>query len=172
MSYHISITGHRPGRLQGGYNLEHPLHISLFKEIYDILEFFVGSKQHVTLHTGMALGVDTVFALAGIQLKQRYPNQVKLVAEIPCLGQERMWSTQDQSLYREILTFMDDKTIYQQKYTKSCMFERNRGMVKASDLVLAVYDDSGKGGTHHAVEEARRLGKDLYLFNASVYIKE
>lgn len=172
MVYHISITGHRPGRLKGGYDLEHPLHISLFNEIYEILEYFVGSKQHVTLHTGMALGADTVFALAGVQLKQQYPNQVTLVAEIPCLGQELRWSKQDQSLYRELLTYMDVQTIYQKKYTKSCMFERNSGMVKASDLVLAVYDGSGKGGTHHAVEEARRLGKDLYMFDASVYIKE
>ena len=172
MIYHISITGHRPVRLKGGYDLEHPLHISLFNEIYEILEYFVGSKQHVTLHTGMALGVDTIFALAGVQLKQQNPNQVTLVAEIPCLGQERRWSKQDQSLYRELLTYMDVQTIYQKKYTKSCMFERNSGMVKASDLVLAVYDGSGKGGTHHAVEEARRLGKDLYMFDASVYIKE
>ena len=170
MSYHISITGHRPVRLKGGYDLSSPLNQQLLGEMIHKLEDALSEQHHITVHTGMALGVDTLFALAGIAMKQKYPERVSLTAEIPCNGQESRWSEEDRGLYRELLTYMDTQNIYQPVYTRSCMFERNTGMVKASDCVYAVYDGSGKGGTYHAVRTAERLNKDIIYFSAERYL--
>lgn len=171
MSYHISITGHRPGRLKGGYDLESVENQQLLCEMIAELEEQLSKHKHITIHTGMALGVDTLFALAGIALKTKYPEKVSLTAEIPCNGQESRWNEEDRQLYQELLTYMDTKTIYQHHYTRSCMFERNTGMVKASDLVYAVYDGSGKGGTYHAIKTAERLNKPIHYFNPDTYLR-
>ena len=170
MSYHISVTGHRPDRLVGGYELDSESNIILFTELYKILRFNLQDKGHITVHSGMALGVDTIFALAAIQLKDEFPTKVKIVAEIPCRGQEARWPLESRELYQDLIALVDEQKVYQHLYTKSCMFERNRGMVKASDLVIAVYDGSKKGGTYHAVSVAEKQGKDIYLLNDEAYL--
>lgn len=149
----VCVTGHRPNKLWG-YNYEAPEYIELKQTFKKYLK-----ENHVTEGiSGMALGVDTIFALAIIELKEEgYP--IKLHCAIPCLGQEKMWPQQSQNLYNEILSKADIvKVVTNANYNQFVMQKRNRYMVDLSDRVLAVWDGS-RGGTGNAVQYAREESK-------------
>ena len=60
----ICVTGHRPNKLYG-YNLSDPRWQKLKEQFKQILK----ENNCDEAITGMALGVDTVFALAALELK-------------------------------------------------------------------------------------------------------
>lgn len=74
----IFVTGHRPAKLFG-YNLNNPGWIALKEKIEQILV----EQQCTKGISGMALGTDTIFALAVLELRAAgYP--IKLQCAIPC----------------------------------------------------------------------------------------
>ena len=91
-----AVTGHRPNKLYG-YNLNDPRWIALKNKFKQLL-----MEYHITeAITGMALGVDTVFAIAVLELKSEgYP--IKLHCAVPCLNQECKWSSYDKQVYQYI----------------------------------------------------------------------
>lgn len=62
----IAVTGHRPGKLYG-YNLSEPEYTILKEKFKYILRKYKATKAY----TGMALGTDTIFANAVIDLKKK-----------------------------------------------------------------------------------------------------
>ncbi len=89
----IAITGHRPNKLNNEYDLNGPCSSYLREEITKILL----SEKPEKIVSGMALGVDTLYALLGIEL------QIPVIAAVPFIGQESRWPYKSQMLYREIL---------------------------------------------------------------------
>ena len=74
----ICVTGHRPNKLYG-YNLSDPRWQKLKEQFKQILK----ENNCDEAITGMALGVDTVFALAALELKDEGYG-IKLHCAIPC----------------------------------------------------------------------------------------
>ncbi len=96
----IAITGHRPNKFGDDYDLTSPLIERIDMSICGILlkqdELYpLGSIQ---LITGMALGIDTLFAKIAIRLSYKF------IAAIPCKNQDVMWSEKSKRLYRELVT--------------------------------------------------------------------
>lgn len=60
----IAVTGHRPNKLYG-YNLNNKKNIELKEKFKEILI----ENNCTEAITGMALGVDTIFALSVLELK-------------------------------------------------------------------------------------------------------
>jgi uncharacterized phage-like protein YoqJ len=141
----IMITGHRPNKLPGKYNLESPPNKALFNLLVNILE----KTQPTSCITGMALGVDQIFALAVIEHKIKYP-ECKLIAAIPCPEQPTKWPAVSQNLYKEILSKCDYAKYVSAKYDDLCMKTRNLWMVKNCTSAIAIFDGT-PGGTSHAV---------------------
>lgn len=142
----IAVTGHRPDKLGKEYLLVGPHTDYIRTQLLNALEPFM--HLHPTLITGMALGVDQLFAKIAIE------KDLAFIAALPCRNQDKLWPDASKRLYRELLSKATLVTyVHDGEYTKSCMQERNEFMVDNCDLLIAVFDGS-PGGTYNCVEYA------------------
>lgn len=111
----------------------------------------------------MALGVDTVFALAVLELKKE-GFDIKLCCAIPCLNHSSKWPKQSQDQYNEILKQADFiKIVTEKPYSKELMQIRNEYMVNYAEIIYAVWDGS-TGGTKNCIEYAKSQNKNIINF--------
>ena len=114
-------------------------------------------KQGITtFYCGGALGFDTLAAQAVLKTR-RFQPQVKLILALPCRDQAEQWREADRLLYESIKRRADEVVYLSERYTRGCMFERNRYMVDHSDVCIC-YCTNGQGGTAYTVKYARRRG--------------
>jgi uncharacterized phage-like protein YoqJ len=159
----ISLTGHRPDKL-AGYNMADPYYERLQKRLSAIIEKALKTYPVVECHSGMALGADTVWALAITETRRKYGKQrVKFVAEIPAFNQSSRWSRSSQILWTNLIGQADNVNQYApQNQGRSYAYilnQRNIGMIQACDLLIAIYDGSPTGGTANGVRDGKRLNK-------------
>ncbi len=155
----ICFTGHRPKGLPWGYD-ETKESCILFKNVmFSIIEKAIMSGYTYFI-SGMALGIDMICAEIVLELKKKYKN-VMLECAIPCLNQEKKWPLSEQERYKNILKKADVvHYVSKAEYTDTCMNDRNIYMVKACDVVIAVWN--GKpSGTGNTVKMARNAGKKV-----------
>lgn len=96
----IAITGHRPNKLGNDYDLTSPLIQRIKYRIITTLGNLVAmdaSNPTPTLITGMALGIDTLFAKIAIELN------IPFIAAIPCKNQPAKWPKKSQDTWNEIM---------------------------------------------------------------------
>lgn len=163
-SFHIALTGHRPQRL-AGYDLSQPFYTLLQRKLSRIIEAGLEKHKHLTLHSGMALGADTVWSLAILEARDLHPAAVRFVAEVPSPEQAGRWRVADRKLWEAHVAAADEVNYYAEKYHVSCLWKRNNGMVAACDLLLAVWDGSESGGTFGAIEYARKREKQVFVID-------
>ena len=151
----ICVTGHRPNKLYG-YNLSDPRWQRLKEQFKSILK----ENNCEEAITGMALGVDTVFALAVLELKNEGYN-IKLHCANPCKKHSCKWIKESVAQYNYILSKADIvKLVSKEEYKPWLMQKRNEYMVDLADRVIAVWDGS-KGGTANCVKYAEKVGKEI-----------
>lgn len=142
-----SFTGHRRIPQDDFFNLQ--------KRLQKIIKQLI--KQGITtFYCGGALGFDTLAAQAVLKARRFHP-QVKLILAFPCRDQAEQWREADRMLYESIKRRADEVVYLSERYTRSCMFERNRYMVDHSDICVC-YCLSDQGGTAYTVKYARRRG--------------
>lgn len=153
----ICITGHRPNKLYG-YDLSNPKWISLEKHLKSLL-----LKYNCTeAITGMALGVDTIFAIAVLELKKE-GYDIKLHCAIPCKNHSEKWCKKDKQLYNYLLSKADMvKIVSDEEYKPYLMQKRNEYMVDNSNMLIAVWNGS-KSGTFNCIEYAKSRDKKIIL---------
>lgn len=103
----IVVTGHRPKKIWDIYDLYHPLYKSIGWEMRNfLLERILDLKKDEILTgvSGMALGIDTLFALIILRLKREYPEKVKLHCIIPCKGYNNRWN---KDAKKDIMIFLN-----------------------------------------------------------------
>lgn len=154
----ISATGHRPNKLGNAYSLKKPINIEIGnvmrKFLLEIMEKHPGEPIHIV--SGMALGVDTIWALVGLKLKEEYPDVFTVEAAIPCLGHGQNWPKVSREIYEKIKTKVDKQVVVvNEPYQAKHMQTRNEYMVNKSDIVFAVWNGSN-GGTGNCVRYAKR----------------
>ena len=151
----ISVTGHRPNKMYGYdiYNKQW----TVLKEKFKKLLVESGCDEAIT---GMALGVDTVFALAVLELKEE-GYDIKLHCAIPCMNYTWKWLKESVDLYDSIIAKADIyKLVSDEFYKPWLMQKRNEYMVDLADKVIAVWDGS-KSGTGNCVKYAEKCGKEI-----------
>lgn len=161
----IEATGHRSNKLWG-YDYNEPHYIRLMSKLRKIVLDSINNdkSEPLELISGMALGVDTLFAALAIELKLEGYN-VKLVCAVPFKGQEGNWPQESKNLYHEILDKADEVVyVCDGGYAAYKMQRRNEYMVDRSDLLIAVWDKSN-GGTANCVRYANRKIKDVVYLN-------
>lgn len=148
----IAITGHRPNKLGNDYNLTSPL----LKKIESKLQSIIDDKKPTLLITGMALGIDTLWAKLAIK------NNIPFIAAIPCEGHESRWPDSSKKIYYEILTnpLCTIHYVSEEAYTNCCMQKRNEYMVDECDLLIAVWDGTA-GGTYNCVKYAKEQKREI-----------
>jgi uncharacterized phage-like protein YoqJ len=151
----ISCTGHRPNKLPYGY--DYP---SLFSQwLQDKFISIFKDKKPKKIISGMALGVDTIFAITAIE------QNIPLLAAIPFLGQEKIWPKKSQIVYNNLLSKAKEKIIVSDgAYSAQKMQIRNEWMVDNSDILVAVFNGS-KGGTANCYSYAFSKKKEIILIN-------
>lgn len=156
----IAVTGHRPSKMppQYGYDTENQAWASLKEKIKTILM----KKKCTDAWTGMALGVDTVFAEAVLELKQE-GFCIKLHCAIPCQNHSSKWPKQSRDRYNAILAKADTVTLVTDApYKPYLMQKRNEYMTDHADELIAVWDGNN-GGTKNCVEYARKKQKSIIV---------
>ncbi len=147
------FTGHRPAKLPWGANESDPRCEALKAELYArITGAYDSGYRHFI--SGMALGCDTYFAEAVLQLKQERPD-VTLEAAVPCRTQPSRWNKRQKLEYSDLLEHCDTVTILQEEYTPNCMMRRNKYMVDHSSLLIACFNGTA-GGTMNTIVYAGR----------------
>lgn len=109
-----------------------------------------------TFITGMAEGVDLLFAELVIEQKALHP-ELFLEAAIPY--QNRL-KTKD-PLFRKCFEDCNGVHVQQEAYSSDCFLNRNRYMVSLSSRVIAVYDGREKGGTLFTMRYAHTLEREV-----------
>lgn len=177
----IAITGHRPNKLNNDYNLTSPLILAIKQRI---VNFIRGGMMHnelmgivltPTLITGMALGIDTLFAQIAIELN------IPFIAAIPFKGQESKWIRSSQQTYYQLLfkakqiIIVDENRVATKqefisyevdinKYSLQKMQRRNEWMVDNCDILIAVWDGTS-GGTANCVRYAQSVNREIIFIN-------
>lgn len=177
---HIALTGHRPNML-AGYDMNRADYKRLQSDLEQYILFTLTKVKHVVCHTGMALGADTLWALAIDNVKSIYADRVYRVNEIPMITQADKWSTYDKELWKQLYNSADKNNIYDQdtvtttnrQTAAKAMFMRNHGMVDSCDILLALlWSDKTTGGTYKTVEYARKHGKHVVIINPEKYFQK
>jgi uncharacterized phage-like protein YoqJ len=96
---------------------------------------------------GGAIGFDTVAALCVLELQEKYP-QIKLELVLPCRDQTRNWGESDVKVYNYILSRATSTEYVTDYYTSWCMHERNRRLVRGSQVCVAYLAHSGGGSAY------------------------
>lgn len=134
----LGVTGHRL-HLLPGYTGEtsSTLRALLLQLAMDELE-----NWHPDLVvTGMATGWDMAVAAAAMMLNVPYR------AYVPFLGQEKLWSVSDKSMYHQLLEEAEDVRVFSPVQNNAAYHQRDQAMVDDSDRMLALYLGDPKTGT-------------------------
>lgn len=160
-----NLTGHRPKSLPWGYDESKQSCINFKTDTKKVFEGAIkfGLKTYLT---GMAEGFDMIGAEILIELRKTH--DIKIVAVVPCLGQELKWKPSQQARYKKILSQCDDIVILSDHYYKDCMNDRNKFMVDHSSVCIACWN--GKpSGTGNTVRFAKQNGNKVRVINPNDY---
>ena len=101
-------------------------------------------------YNGMAIGFDLIAAECVLSLRRKYP-QVKLIACVPCYGQEKYFSDADKKRYVKILKKANETVILADHYYQGCMQNRDKYMVEHAEVMIA-YCKKTTGGAAYTVK--------------------
>lgn len=96
------------------------------------------------------------FGAGGALLKRTY-SFIRLILVLPCPSQASRWKEPDQKVYERIKAQADKVVYTSRRYTKDCMYRRNRHLVNCSSMCIS-YQTRPTGGTAYTVSYARKRG--------------
>lgn len=162
----LCVTGHRPNSLPFDKTKNGIIKKQIFlNDLNEHLVFCI-NQGYTDFISGGALGVDTLFALEVLKLKQSN-RQIRLELAIPCIGQDLYWNDEDKKIYEQIKEEADTVTVLSPVYTPYCMQKRNEYMVDKSDCVLCCYTGKKDGGTYNTITYAQKKNKKMLLIDLS-----
>jgi len=143
----VAATGHRSEKI--GY------HKYTQDKLLNLTTLVLSKVKPDKVISGVALGFDTAFALAAIELN------IPFIAAVPFSGQELKWRKSDQVRYHDILSKAEKVIIVSAGGFESYKMQvRNEWMVDNCNIVLALWNGS-KGGTANCIDYANRKGKKV-----------
>ncbi|MBQ9782178.1 MAG: DUF1273 family protein [Clostridia bacterium] len=110
-----------------------------------------------TFLVGMALGFDLLCFERLLLKKDQY---IRIIACIPCRGQEQKYPLTEKERYNKYIEQADEKIYLFDEYENGCMFVRNRFMVDNS-AVLVAYIYKKLGGAYYTVNYAEKRRKEI-----------
>ena len=110
---------------------------------------------------GGALGFDMLAEEAVLRLKERYPH-IRLVLVLPCPPEQQTlkWNAEQKRRYYDIMARADKVRVLSDRYTSTCMLDRNRHMVDCSGYLIC-YLRELSGGTYYTVNYAEGVGIEV-----------
>lgn len=170
----IALTGHRPNKLDG-YELFvsatstqlRPYYQKMYNRLVLAITNALNKAEIVECHSGLALGADTVWALAITDMQEKYPTRVRFVADIPDFRQSSLWKPLDAKRWSSLLNKAQTINTYAiQNPNKSYPYilnMRNLGMVTPCDVLICIYNGDTTGGTANAIKIGQEQNKRLLI---------
>lgn len=162
----ICVIGHGPDKLYefAMYNSRWNLLKALFKQK------LIDMNCH-DAWTGMGLGVDTVFAVTVLEMKEE-GFDIRLHCAIPCRQFTSKWPVASIAMYDSILERADDIVfLSQDTYRPYLMKIRNMYMIDHSDEVLAVWDGTSDS-TYDCIKYAQEKNIPVMRIHSVSYQTE
>ena len=146
------ITGHRDIKSDKIASVKQQINEAVKQAVDEGYTYFI---------SGFAQGADLYFAKNVVELKTEH--NLILEAAIPHRG--RMDSKNHD--FQRLIEECNVVRVMTEKYNFSCYMIRNRFMVDASKLVIAVYDGRTSGGTYKTLKYAEETGKLVKIIDVS-----
>lgn len=124
------------------------------KKLQEKLVSLIGLGVDV-FYCGMAVGFDLLACSLLLRLKRDYSFRV--VACVPCPGQEKHFSEEEKAEYYRLLDRVNEVVVVSDHYFPDVFGVRNRYMVDRADVVLS-YCVEKKGGTVNTIAYAKKKG--------------
>lgn len=137
------ISGSRPQNLPWMFN-ENDLRCTALKDKMGQHLIQIIEKGYTHFIGGMALGVDQYSFEILLNLRKTY-KKITLEASIPYETQGIKWTENQRNRYFDIIKQVDREVLISNKYTPTCMLDRNRYMVDNSSILLAVVSKKSRG---------------------------
>lgn len=161
--HRICLTGHRPKDLvdymhgANPYNYSNPFWRSA-RRVFDwlIADSLAHHPEGLELHSGLALGADTVWAQAIIAARQKFgAERIRFVADVPLMTQATHWTPDGQRLWQHLVDSADQVDVTSDgPYQPRVMELRNQQMIFPSDVCIAFWNGKDHGGTFNGVMDA------------------
>lgn len=160
--FNLSVTGHRPAKIGKDYydvnSLKSKVMIDFFRSYISFALLTKNEDDSLYCISGMALGVDTLFAIAVLQLQNEGVENLYLTCAIPCANHSSKWQGSSKKVYDAILARANQVVMVSDApYTNHCMQDRNVYMVDRANHILAIWDGTS-GGTGNCVKYAQDKG--------------
>ncbi len=161
----ISVTGLRKHKLKWSSSEYYIKEEAMIELLMDILRPKILNGYNSFL-TGMATGVDMIFAKAVIRLKAEY-NDLTLQAVLPFKDQENRYADCDKKVYKDILEQCDIVRIIENDYSDNSYKMRNQYLVNNSSILIAVTDNVKKirSGTTQTINLAKDKIEIIHINN-------
>lgn len=147
------VTGHR-------YIRNNPVNRKAVNHLIDLAITKDGIERFLV---GMSRGADFLFADV---LSERNLNWK---AVIPCNDQDSLWNQSDKRFRSKLISKSSDSIVLSSKYHHGIMHHRNEYMIDNSEILLAIYDGSKRGGTNNTVNLAIKKHKKVVQFHPQTY---
>lgn len=158
------VTGRRPKSIPGYWSrllVREQLRDKLLSAIT-----MAHMQGYDTFISGMALGVDQEFFKQAVFMRDENRQPIRVVAAVPCRGQDKLWPAAAQREYQQMLSKADEVVLVADlPYSPGLMELRNRWMIDRSGLVIAGWDNRPYGGTYRAIQYAQKLGRDIWTID-------
>ncbi len=146
----MCFTGHRDIPRPHAFALPRVLE----RELLTLIE-----RGATVFRAGGAMGFDTVAALKVLELRESFP-QIRLELILPCRNQTERWQEAERRTYEYVLSQADGHVFLFDHYVSGCMMERNRQLVKGSEVCVA-YCYKNRGGTLYTMSQAIKDGLEI-----------
>lgn len=149
----VGFTGHRPQRLEQYGS-------GVLNGIKEEITGWLKALRPKSSIVGMAVGVDQL--AAGICVALNIPFD----AAIPCANQDGRWTEKQKRYYQMLLSRAHKQIMVTEGPPASWKFlKRNKWIVDNCDILIAVWDGEGDGGTSHCVGYAIETGRKLIIID-------
>ncbi len=146
----LCFTGHR--------DLSASEEKMIFSKLVRILPILITKFGLKTCYAGGALGLDTVAALAVLDIRKSFAD-LELNLILPCQGQESTWKPSQKEIYYHIKENANKVRILSPAFYNGCMQIRNRELLRSSDFCIAyLRPGTSGGGSLNTVLQAAKLG--------------
>ena len=156
----LCCTGHRPSKVLWLNEQSSDEYISLLETMGYKLQTYLNEGYDYFI-SGMAQGIDMIFAETVIQFKEHYDLNIKLECALPCRNQTEKWNNDDIHRYNAILSKADIITFISEEYNEKCMMKRNIYMIDKSDAVLGFWNGKKNNGTWRTIHYAQLKHKEI-----------
>jgi len=158
--YKIMVTGHRPNKI-GGYK-QNPVATYIYRWLGIQLIKQLNEHEKIECISGMALGVDIIFATIVKLLKEKHPDKISLIAALPYENHGSNWPILSQEYHKTILESCNEAIVVcRGSHANFKLLQRDEWMVNRANLVLAVWNGDCSGGTYHTIKYAQAKNKEI-----------